>query len=494
MTRHPLRPAVRFLALRAAVIALPLLLLAPAARADWIVAEGWDLLETAPGTFFEFDDGSGPVNIPFDGLPIEQFGFGGSIGVQDVGTADTIVERLAAADSGGVPGTAPIPIQMVELQLVSTDGSNLFITLQSNRDPGAGDPVPGPASTGTMAITFTSETEGTFDSTLDVWFDVRRGSPESPIIDSGMKTLTSTDVAWDRTAPPDAVTILGVNFQLKGNATTDRDFQPDELTETNPDVDHVVEVARVPQFCVGAGWDLFETLPGTSFDEGLYGGVPLGSFDFGGTIETQPTGSTDTIVRRDQNALGVDPGDSATIPIELVELQLKSSQPVDLGAGTDFHFITPQSNRGSGEGPPGPPSQGTMTFTFDSAESGIFDSSLDVWFDVRKGSLDGPILISGMETLESSAVPWGRTPPSEAVTILGVNVLLVGGTTEWDFWPDSDAPDDGFDEQAVLASHRVRSALFNVLQIPALGTLGLLALALVLAGLGLLGVRLGAPG
>ncbi|HSL83764.1 MAG TPA: hypothetical protein VLF66_13395 [Thermoanaerobaculia bacterium] len=466
-----------------------------------MVAQGSDLLETAPGTFFQFDDGSGPETIPFDGLPLEQFDFGGTVGVQDTGTADTIVERLQVADSGGAPGTDTFQIQLVALRLVSSDGSNLFITLQSDRDPGAGDPAPGPASTGSMDVTFTTSTEGTFDSTLDVWFDVRRGAPDAPILASDVKTLTSTGVAWGRTAPAGAVTLPGVNFQLDGG-TTGQDFWPAALTEASPEADHVVEAARVPQFCVGAGWDLFETRSPTVFRPGLsepeipLEGVPLGSFDFEGTLGPRATGSTDTIVRRTQGALGVEPGDDATIPIELVELRLRSVEPVDLGAGPDFHFVTPQSNRGPGDPPPGPPSLGTMTFTFDSAENGTFTSSLDVWFDVRKGSLDGPIVHSGVEPLPlrpPDPVAWDRTPPARAVAIDGVNVLLVGGTTEWDFWPHGPDPDGSFPEDALLASHRVRSALFSVLEIPALGTLGLLALGLVLAGVGLWAARHGAP-
>src|SRR5438105_138265 len=49
---------------------------------------------------------------------------------------------------------------------------------------------------------------------------------------------------------------------------------------------------------VAPGWDLFATQPGTSFMGVPFTGVPLGTFNFGGTIGTQPTGDTDTIVQR----------------------------------------------------------------------------------------------------------------------------------------------------------------------------------------------------
>ena len=77
-------------------IALAAVLLAAAAnvtRADFEVEKGWDLWET--------DAGSTQFNgFAFEGVPLGTFDFGGSIGVQNVENADTIVQRFEPAVVG----------------------------------------------------------------------------------------------------------------------------------------------------------------------------------------------------------------------------------------------------------------------------------------------------------------------------------------------------------------------------------------------------------
>lgn len=173
------------------------------------------------------------------------------------------------------------------------------------------------------------------------------------------------------------------------------------------------------------GWDLLATTPGTSFAGVPFEGVPLGSFDFGGTIGTRGTGNADTIVQR----LGPALLPLSVIPIELVALQLKSIVPVDMGAGLGFYFITLQKTRG------GPASVGQQTIRFDTPNSGTFDSFFDVFFDLRFDDLTGPIVLSDQLRLQSSNTPWTTTPPPGAVQIDGVNRLLNGTNTDGDFWP-----------------------------------------------------------
>lgn len=180
---------------------------------------------------------------------------------------------------------------------------------------------------------------------------------------------------------------------------------------------------------VNPGFDLFESVQPTTFAGVSWEGVPLGTFDFGGTIGVQNTGTTDTIVQRlDPASVPSAPPStaSAPIPIELVELQLVSVAPIDLGAGLDFHYITLDTIS---------PSTGEMTITFDDANGGIFSSFLDVDFDVRIGGLNGPIILSDILQLSSSNVPWGRIAPPGALTIPGVNHLLNGVDNATDFWP-----------------------------------------------------------
>jgi hypothetical protein len=211
------------------------LVLSGVSQADFIVAPGWDLLDTLPGTNF--------LGIPFTGVDLGSFNFGGPIGVKGTGNTDTIVQRLAAANTEPGPGTDTIPIELVALQLVSVNPIDLgagpdfhYVTLQSARG--------GPASTGSMDITFNNPNGGIFDSLINVFFDIRMGSLNGPIILSNNLPLTSDDVPWGRIAPPGAVTIPGVNLLLKGNGTPDQDFWPiGPFDEGHPQALHRVQAA-----------------------------------------------------------------------------------------------------------------------------------------------------------------------------------------------------------------------------------------------------------
>jgi len=193
-----------------------------------------------------------------------------------------------------------------------------------------------------------------------------------------------------------------------------------------------------------AGFDLFTTLPGTQVNLAGAGlqpfiGVPLGTFDFGsGPVAVF---NTDTIVQRLANATPLSP----TVPIEMVALQLMSVNQFNLGAGTDFLFVTLQSARVGG----GPASTGTLTITFgpEGIPHGTFDSTLNVAFDIRFGSLTGPIVFSDVLVLESQDVPWSHFPPDPTVLILDVNFFLNGQNQLNDFFPlgpfQEIKPDDG---------------------------------------------------
>lgn len=181
---------------------------------------------------------------------------------------------------------------------------------------------------------------------------------------------------------------------------------------------------------VNPGWDLLQTTPGTTFGGVPFLGVPLGTFDFGFPIGVKPTFTTDTIVKRTAAAIppGV-PGTAPAIPTELVALQLQSTVPTDFGLGVDFYYITLQAARG------GPASPGSMTISFTTANAGTFDSFFDVFFDVRKGSLAGPIALSDHLMLTNSGATWQQIPPPGSVIIDGVNHNLNGVDTTNDFWP-----------------------------------------------------------
>jgi hypothetical protein len=187
---------------------------------------------------------------------------------------------------------------------------------------------------------------------------------------------------------------------------------------------------------VSAGYDLFQTVPsGTVFDGVHYHGVPLGTFNFGGSIGMQNTGLTDTIVQRESTVTVAAAGDTGSTQILIRGLQLESQTTV---SGHEL-FVTLQTARSAAEVVAlgaGTASTGTMNIRFNSPSGGTFATSFfDVFFDIRLDSLDGTIIGSSSTSLDSSGTTWGRTPPSGAELITGANHLLDGTDTNQDFWP-----------------------------------------------------------
>src|SRR5205823_1556047 len=126
------------------------------------VSAGYDLFASIEGTSFP---GLGPLM----GVPLGTFDFGS--GPVPVGNTDTIVHRLSDVTVAAVGDMGTTRLEMVALQLESVAavdfaGNGLdhyFVTLQSARG--------GPATIGSMDITFGSLTGGIFTSFLDVAFD-----------------------------------------------------------------------------------------------------------------------------------------------------------------------------------------------------------------------------------------------------------------------------------------------------------------------------------
>jgi hypothetical protein len=184
-------------------------------------------------------------------------------------------------------------------------------------------------------------------------------------------------------------------------------------------------------FVIG-GSDFLATLPGTTFGGAAFQGVPVGP------------GNTDTIVRRNSDVnITSGPG---TTPVEMIALQLMSVAPVDFGLGVDFYFITLQSVRG------GPASTGSMTITpgapddhLPGTPEGTFSSFFDVFFDVRKGALNGPIALSEDLVLSNQGAFWDATPAPLEVIVPGLagdlnanlhtNKIQNTDTYQMDFFP-----------------------------------------------------------
>jgi hypothetical protein len=205
------------------------------------VHSGYDLFQSEVGTSFQ--------GLPYMGVPIGNYDFGVPIGVKDVGMADTIIQRTQDVTVANPGDTGTTNLVMRDLQLesvVPVSGHHLFITLQSMRSASEGGP--GPASTGSMNITFASANGGTFTSMFDVFFDVRVDGLQGPIIQSGDLTLDNSGASWSRTAPPGAELINGVNNMLDGTDTS-QDFWPGTIQEVHPGQgQHIVDPASaVPE-------------------------------------------------------------------------------------------------------------------------------------------------------------------------------------------------------------------------------------------------------
>jgi hypothetical protein len=182
---------------------------------------------------------------------------------------------------------------------------------------------------------------------------------------------------------------------------------------------------------VAAGYDLFQTEPGTSFMGVDFTGVPLVSYNFGGTVGIQLTGPTDTIIQRPSNVTVGAVGDSGTTKLMVDALQLMSTTKTnvfDPALAANFYYITLHSPNA------GDQNTGTMTITFNSTGGGTFTSSLDVNFDIHYGSITGAVVATTELTLTNSGASWGRIPAPGTVLINGANNLLDGTDHNQDFF------------------------------------------------------------
>jgi hypothetical protein len=155
-------------------------------------------------------------------------------------------------------------------------------------------------------------------------------------------------------------------------------------------------------YTVESGWDLFSTLS-AQFQNVPFLGVPLGTFDFGGSIGVQDVGNVDTIMHRPTDIIGSS-GGTVGFTATLVALQLRSVSQVDFGAGLGYYYITLQSDHGG----PVSTDTGSMYFATNNA-GGTFTDELVDYVDVRYGSLTGSIVYTGSCVLTNDGANWFHT-------------------------------------------------------------------------------------
>jgi hypothetical protein len=201
-------------------------------RAD-TVSSGYDLFTTvAAGTFY---DAPGLDLGNLQGVPLNTYNFGAPYGLQNVGSTDTIIQRLAPGTT--LPGTFNLQVDALQLETVAPislfGGQYAFVTLD-----------PSEVSSGTMSIN--AGTPGTFTSTLNVYFDVYVGSSfvaaltTTPVATGQEETFTSSGT-WSSNAPPGALLIPGVNYELDGSDTSEDFWPAAAVVETSPDANHEVD-------------------------------------------------------------------------------------------------------------------------------------------------------------------------------------------------------------------------------------------------------------
>jgi hypothetical protein len=165
------------------------------------------------------------------------------------GMADTEIERTSDAVING--GWEPV-LLVTGLSLVSTDGSDLYVTL---------DPTDLSLDTGSIDV-FGSLAGGTFDSFFTVYFDVCAGGDSGtgvgcggfPVVWASSKTFTQNGDTWSPNPPPYAVIDLGPYAndpnpynKHTGLPTNVVDFWPGPIKELTSGAQHNVSVSATPE-------------------------------------------------------------------------------------------------------------------------------------------------------------------------------------------------------------------------------------------------------
>ncbi len=435
-------------------------------------------IEFGPGAAFPpipagfFDPGSDP----FTGL-VSLRGLSPTSGID---TVDTVVRRLDSALLPNDGAMDTIPIEIVSLNLVSCapikvviNGADTFWDVAVNLQPA-------PQPIGSMTITRNDSNGGTFTSQFHVLprFTFTRVNDSIPLVlDTVQFQLqTTSPEPWGYTPSPEGPPGGGPNFfpaadgipmsMPDGRALV---FDPAVLAtfakgaccfdngtcqnksesacqllggkwrgETTRCLGDVLPNNGVDDACeaIPCGMDLFTTpcgggtlfdlcndpIPADFFYPGsepfmgiiILGGEPLTTFPMPGLF-----GDADTLVRRHAR-VAPDIGETETIPIELVALNLKSCNPITVTGGPDTLWDVTITLS------PTPPPVGSMSITKTHTDGGTFDSQffvqpLFIFTEVGNPS-NVKVLDTGVEgvppiVFEFFDRPWAITPPDLGIYV-----------------------------------------------------------------------------
>ncbi len=219
--------------LKTVLLFLTAVLLLPAASFGDNVVAGYDLLQTVPDLTYKnfsgpfaipagfFDPGSDPFEgtVALKGLPIPHYPGCGSF---PLGNVDTIVERKTDAFLPFPPSIDTVPIELVQLSLVSV---NPIVVTYPTSPPELWNikivQSPTVPSVGSMTIDHSYSGGGTFSSTLTVYplITFTRISPPDfaiRVIDAGQiglpDQLSAVGVPWVHEPRGLSCTSCGGNF------------------------------------------------------------------------------------------------------------------------------------------------------------------------------------------------------------------------------------------------------------------------------------------
>jgi hypothetical protein len=142
------------------------------------------------------------------GVPIGNFPGLGNVGLGDTNSILFLQNEVPFS------GSFQTPVQMIAMQMMSTDGSNLFFTLQTLAP-----------SVGTLAGQFDqASNSGTFNWDIDLFLNATTGSFTGPLFTSFDVDTVAGPSPWSHVPPPGALCLPRINCLLSG--TNSNDFFP----------------------------------------------------------------------------------------------------------------------------------------------------------------------------------------------------------------------------------------------------------------------------
>lgn len=173
-----------------------------------VVHPGDDVWHTLPGTTVDFfvnpipADFFFPGSLPFDGVINLRSGCSNDPNEM---CGDTIVQRITSANLPTIGSSDTIPIELIELNLVST--APITINPGAEQWEVSVTLPPGPPPAGTMTITKEHANGGTYSAGLSVqprftFTRISGGPPQTAMIDRPYNVTTPNPIPWTVHPPP----------------------------------------------------------------------------------------------------------------------------------------------------------------------------------------------------------------------------------------------------------------------------------------------------